>query len=67
MTIEATKAGVTKVVTALVTRGAVPSGCLYADVTDVFDLETYLRLIENLKAKGLVKVSNHLVTWTGPR
>lgn len=67
MTAEAAKIGVEKVVMALVTRGAVPSGHLYADVMDVFDLETYLRLIENLKAKGLVRVSNHLVMWTGPK
>jgi len=46
--------------------GSVPSGHLYASLIDRMSLETYEKIIGILKNTGLVKESNHLLTWIGP-
>ena len=46
--------------------GGVPSGELYARLCGHFSLETYNKIIGNLKKAGVVKESNFLLTWVGP-
>ena len=47
--------------------GEVPSGHLYARVMAHMDIHTYDAIIGVLTRAGLVKSSNHLLTWEGPR
>jgi hypothetical protein len=43
----------------------VPSGELYAHVMHRLSLADYNNVISTLKNAGLIRVSNHLITWTG--
>lgn len=43
-----------------------PSGIIFAAVTGRIEYDEYARLIANLKARGWVKDTAHLLTWTGP-
>jgi hypothetical protein len=45
--------------------GTVPSGHLYARLMGFFSIEQYAQLIDLLKAAGLVREQNHLLSWTG--
>lgn len=47
--------------------GSVPSGELYAQLMGHLSLSAYTRVIDTLKRTGLVKESNHLLTWIGPK
>ena len=47
--------------------GSVPSGELHAQVMGKLSLESYSNVIEMLKKAKLVKESNHLLTWIGPK
>lgn len=44
----------------------VPSGHLYARVTQHMTLDAYNGIISALKTAGLVKEQNFLLTWVGP-
>lgn len=47
--------------------GSVPSGHLYAQISDKMGLEYYEGIIAMLVRTGLVKKDgSHLLTWTGP-
>ena len=54
------------VASAIRTLGSVPSGHLYALLCGTLSLESYQRIIDQLKKSGLVKEENHLLTWIGP-
>ena len=45
----------------------VPSGHLYAQVMSHINLESYNRVIKILTDAKMIKVSNHLITWIGPK
>ena len=45
---------------------SIPSGHLYAILMPYMSLETYTSIINGLKDAGVVKESNHLLTWVGP-
>lgn len=47
--------------------GEVPSGHLYARLMGHMSLEQYNGVISTLKMAGLVKETNHLLTWIGTR
>jgi hypothetical protein len=44
----------------------IPSGELYANVMGQLPLPVYQAIIGILEASGLIRVKNHLITWTGP-
>lgn len=46
--------------------GEIPSGTLYAILMDRLDLNSYETIIGTLVCAGLVRNSNHLLTWIGP-
>jgi hypothetical protein len=47
--------------------GEVPSGELYARMMPHgIKLDAYEKIISTLKGAGLVRESNHLLTWVGP-
>lgn len=46
--------------------GSVPSGVLYARLTGIMTLEQYQRILGHLKNSGLIRESNHLLTWVAP-
>lgn len=45
---------------------SVPNGHLYALVMSKISLESYNKVIATVKKTGLVKESNHVLTWVGP-
>lgn len=45
--------------------GSVPSGHLYARVCGHFSLAQYQSILDTLVRAQLIKVENHLITWTG--
>lgn len=44
----------------------IPSGHLYARVSQYITLDAYNSIISALKTAGLVKEQNFLLTWVGP-
>jgi len=46
--------------------GSIPSGHLYAQVMGHLSLEEYNAIIKILVNAGLVKESNHVLTWIEP-
>jgi hypothetical protein len=43
--------------------GKVPSGHLYASLTDHMSLDLYNQIIGILEKAGHIKVEHHLITW----
>jgi len=44
----------------------VPSGHLYAILMDRMTIDVYDRIIDALKAAGVIEERNHLLRWIGP-
>lgn len=47
--------------------GSVPSGHLYAMVMSHMSLDDYNHSIAVLRSSGVVRESNHVLTWVGPQ
>lgn len=47
--------------------GAVSNGELYARIGHMLGIDNYNAVIELLKDAGMVRESNHVLTWIGPR
>lgn len=45
--------------------GRVPSGHLYAHLTGVMNLETYLAAVDVLKEGGVIREESHELIWQG--
>lgn len=48
-------------------KGEIPSGELYSLLMDKVTFEGYQGLLRTLTNAKLIKVSNHLITWVGPK
>lgn len=47
--------------------GPIPSGELYARLAPGMNLPTYQALLASLEESKLIRVRNHLISWTGPK
>ena len=48
---------------AIKSLGSVPSGHLYAQLMDRMELDEYNQIIAALEHVGIIKVTNHLITY----